>query len=564
MKKALSIILSLCMLLSLSAIPAFAANNGLKLTVASDLHVSQQSAVVSETDNAYEYASSNANPAMRLEAKAIFTKFLEQAAISGSDYLLISGDLVNAGTLAEHEYMVSALEAFEAESGIEVLVINGNHDVMTETSDGVKASPDDFKRLYANLGYGEAVAVDDNSCSYVYDLSSGYRLIAIDTCNYKSSADGLTAERTAWVKAQLKAASDAGKKVITMTHHAITEHFAYHKNIMSDYILNNADSFASMLADSGVLYNFSGHIHMNDIVKYTSAKLNAVYDVETTSLSMYPAAYRTVNFSDSSVEFKTEYIKSIDTSLVASGANSASLKAMEDNFTEYTYGCFAAGVNSIVYRRLASPAWLASKLGEEGSAEYNAAIKLLTKLSGIYYYPLYKADETVKGESFESLAEKYGMSVSASDYKTYTQVIAKFASEFYEGDENLSAKSTEMKVVKDCLKIGVAYVLDGEDETTAGVLASLVQRLTGKNIPAKVTDIIAGSLDISQFANVFIDYYLGLIVETITVDSSVADNDVSLESYSVSSPEYNKLANFLDGLLSFLRKIFSILQNFFK
>lgn len=564
MKKALSIILSLSMLLSLFSISAFAADGGLKVTVASDLHVSEQTAVVPETDNAYEYAASNANPAMRLEAKAIFSKFLEQAAKSGSDYLLISGDLVNAGTIAEHKYMVSALEAFEAESGIQVLVINGNHDVMTETADGIKASPDEFKALYANLGYGDAIAVDNNSCSYVYDLSSGYRLIAIDTCNYKSSADGLSAERVAWVKAQLKAASDAGKKVITMTHHAITEHFAYQKNILPDYILKNGDSFSSLLADSGVVYNFSGHIHMNDIVKYTSAKLNAVYDVETTSLSMYPAAYRSVSFSDSSVDFKTEYVKDIDTSLVASGANSASIKAMEDNFTEYSYGCFSAGVNSIVYKRLASPAWLAAKIGEEGSAEYDAAVKLLTKLSGIYYYPLYKTDETVEGESFESLGEKYGLSVNESDYTTYSQIIAKFASEFYEGDENLPAKSTEMKVVKDCLIIGVAYILDGEDATTAGVLASLVQRLTGKNIPAKITDIIAGNLDITQFANVFIDYYLGLIVETITVDNSAADNDVSLESYSVSSPAYNKFANFLDGLLSLLRRIFSILQNFFK
>lgn len=564
MKKALSIILSLCMLLSLFSISAFAADNGLKLTVASDLHVSEQSTVVPDTDNAYEYAASNANPAMRLEAKAILAKFLEQAAESGSDYLLISGDLVNGGTIAEHKYMVSALEAFEAESGTQVLVINGNHDVMTETSDGVKASPAEFKTLYANLGYGDAVAVDENSCSYVYDLSSGYRLIAIDTCNYKSSADGLSAERVAWVKAQLKAASETGKKVITMTHHAITEHFAYQKNIMPDYLLKNGDSFSSVLADSGVLYNFSGHIHMNDIVKYTSAKLNAVYDVETTSLSMYPAAYRTVSFSDSSVDFKTEYVKDIDTSLVAAGANSASIKAMEENFTEYSYGCFAAGVNSIVYKRLASPAWIAAKLGEEGSAEYDATVKLLTKLSGIYYYPLYKADETVEGESFESLGEKYGLSVCASDYETYSQVIAKFASVFYEGDENLPAKSTEMKLVKDCLKIGVAYILDGEDATTASVLASLVQRLTGKNIPAKVTDIIAGNLDITQFANVFIDYYLGLIVETITVDNSAADNNISLESYSVSSPAYNKFANFLDGLLSLLRRIFSILQNFFK
>jgi len=553
------------MLLTLCAIPAFAASgsDGLKLTVASDLHVSEQNVTVADTDNAFEYSAAYSSPAMKLEAKAIFAKFLEQAAQSDSDYLLISGDLVNAGTIAEHAYMAAALKKFESESGIKVLVINGNHDIYATESDGVKASPAEFKAIYSDFGYGDAVAVDDNSCSYAYDLDSGYRLIAIDTCDYATSADGLTSERTAWVKAQLSAAAEAGKKVITMTHHAITEHFAYQKNIMSAYVLKNDDSFSSMLADNGVVYNFSGHIHMNDIVKYTSAKLNSVYDVETTSLSMYPAAYRTVDFSGSSVNFKTEYIKDIDVSLVASGANAASLAAMKENFTAYSYGCFSAGVNSIIYKRLASPAWIASKIGEEGSAEYEAAVKLITKLSGIYNYPLYKADETVSGESFESLGEKYGLSVSSSDYTSYSQVIAKFASVFYEGDENLPAKSTEMKLVKDCLKIGVAYILDGEDSMTAEVLASLVQRFTGKNIPSAVTDILAKNLDLNEFSNVFIDYYLGLIVETVTVDNSVGDNNVSLPSYSVSSPSYNKLANFLDHIIELLRRIFSILQNFF-
>ena len=98
---------------------------------------------------------------------------------------------------------------------------------------------------------------------------------------------------------------------------------------------------------------------------------------------------------------------------------------------------------------------------------------------------------------------------------------------------------------------------------TAEVLASLVQRFTGKNIPSAVTDILAKNLDLNEFSNVFIDYYLGLIVETVTVDNSVGDNNASLPSYSVSSPSYNKLANFLDHIIELLRRIFSILQNFF-
>ena len=121
-----------------------------------------------------------------------------------------------------------------------------------------------------------------------------------------------------------------------------------------------------------------------------------------------------------------------------------------------------------------------------------------------------------------------------------------------------------MKVVKDCLKIGIAYALDGEDDMTAGVLASLIQRVTGKQIPSVITDYLAKNLNVTDYASLFIDAYLGLIVEEITVDCSVDDNNISLPSYKTSSPAYNKFANFLDRILEIIRKIFSILQNFFK
>lgn len=563
MKKALSLILSVCLILTIGIVPAFAADTSdINVIVASDLHVSDQTSTASESDNPYEYASSHANPALNIESKAIFASFLEKAASSEADYLFISGDLVNRGTLAEHAYMAAALKEFTDKTGIKVLVINGNHDIYTTESDGVKASPADFKNIYASFGYDGAAAVDPDSCSYVYDLKSGYRLIAIDTCNYSSNADGLTKERVSWVKAQLEQAEKDGKKVITMTHHAITEHFAYQKKITPNHVINAYDSFPELLADNGVVYNFSGHVHISDIVKYTSYNMNSVYDVQTTSLSMYPVAYRNVKFSDSSVDFKTEYVTDIDTSLV-SGASKSALKAMDEDFSAYSYGCFEAGVSSIVYKRLVSPESIASKVGEEGSAQYEAAYKLINKLSDLYYSPIYKSDETTDGESFESLGEKYGFGVTASDYKTYSELIAKFVAGFYEGDENYGANSVEMKVVKDCLKIGIAYTLDGEDATTASVLASLIQKLTGKQIPAKITDYLAKNMNVSEYSAVLIDAYLGLIVEEITVDSSVADNNVSLPSYKTSSPAYNKFANFLDKILEIIRKIFSILQNFF-
>ena len=60
---------------------------------------------------------------------------LRNAVESGENYVLIPGDLTKDGELASHEALAKKLEAFEEETGIQVLVIPGNHDI-----NGVAAS----------------------------------------------------------------------------------------------------------------------------------------------------------------------------------------------------------------------------------------------------------------------------------------------------------------------------------------------------------------------------------------------------------------------------------------
>ena len=99
MKKALSLILSFCLILTIGIIPAFAADKSdINLIVASDLHVSEQTASAEDTDNPYEYSASHSNPALSLESKAIFASFLEKASSSGADYLFISVRLLSICT----------------------------------------------------------------------------------------------------------------------------------------------------------------------------------------------------------------------------------------------------------------------------------------------------------------------------------------------------------------------------------------------------------------------------------------------------------------------------------
>lgn len=75
--------------------------------------------------------------------------------------MFLPGDLTLNGELAGHKALAAKLEAFEKESGIQVIVVNGNHDVNNYRGltfkNGVKesgevTSPEAFREIYKNLG----------------------------------------------------------------------------------------------------------------------------------------------------------------------------------------------------------------------------------------------------------------------------------------------------------------------------------------------------------------------------------------------------------------------------
>ncbi len=114
---------------------------------------------------------------------AFATLKAEQAA-GNLDYVLISGDLTRNGEYTGHVALANRLKQFEAETGIQVLVIDGNHDINNgnaEKFDGTRALPDDpctpeqFREIYADLGYDLAdafYAPPAGSSLWRHDLSA--------------------------------------------------------------------------------------------------------------------------------------------------------------------------------------------------------------------------------------------------------------------------------------------------------------------------------------------------------------------------------------------------------
>ena len=201
-----------CMTLVLAALPtgvfsAFAQTEKgkLKVTSISDIHYFADSEKgTGDTKNGFSEAYNAWNDRgyrEHNEANALIDAALKKAVAEKSDYVFIPGDLTFNGELAGHKALAAKLEAFEKESGIQVIVVNGNHDINNYNGvtfkNGVKESaeistPEAFREIYKNLGRDLVTDEKEDvftpssgkagSLSFAVRLKGGYRLLVLDSC----------------------------------------------------------------------------------------------------------------------------------------------------------------------------------------------------------------------------------------------------------------------------------------------------------------------------------------------------------------------------------------------
>ncbi len=162
----------------------------LDIAVFSDDHL-YDAVSLGATGSALESYISN-DRKMLLESERIVDAVLSDLKNrSNLRYLFICGDLTKDGERVNHELLASKLQALEDETNIEVFVINGNHDLSNQNAvkyDGDTTTAvetvdcEDFRSIYANFGYNQAVSKHSASLPYSADLGDNYRLISIDSC----------------------------------------------------------------------------------------------------------------------------------------------------------------------------------------------------------------------------------------------------------------------------------------------------------------------------------------------------------------------------------------------
>lgn len=559
MKKAISVFLCLLFTFSL-VLPAFAADTSdeeLKVTVANDLHYNQtytsRASVKKHNSLSAAFSHIMSTGLLRYESLAIIEAFLEQASTNDSDFVLLPGDLVDVGTVAEHAVMVALLAEFENTSGKEVYVVPGNHDLY-------ETSLDEFVSLYQAFGYGEALSIDPNSASYTVDLSGDYRLLAIDSTDPGNGPHGMTQERVNWIEEQCKKAQEDGKKLVAMMHHSLLDHYTFTEVVHIGEAVNTDIALADVLASGGVKYIFTGHIHVQDILSFTSADGVTIYDVSTGALTAYPCPYREVTFGDS-VTITTKYIESIDFSKVPSGISEEALAVAQNNFTDYTYRAARVGMRMIMTSYIKASVLIElMNLDKEEDADLCAIIeKVAEKLGEAAVMPLYAKDAAEDELSIEAIVAEFGKTIPASDYTDLIDVMVTVYLAYQNGDENYPAYTTEMMIVTKGLAAVLSYSLQDVNSEDYAVVLKLLLGLIDVEIGDELL-VFTGSV-ISNFENLELILATAItpVLTNMSDDTAPADNNVKL-------PGYAKLVEdeltIWEQIIEFFKKIYNFIMSF--
>mgnify|MGYP003289393544 CR=1 FL=1 len=345
LKKLLCVVLAVAVFAVSVPFTVLAANtDDVNFVILSDLHYFAED---SQGPTAEDKAEFNEMMLMNNATSGIAPEILDAAlanvtamALQGKiDFLLVPGDLTKNAEKAAHQELVEKFTQFERLTGIPVYVINGNHDINNNRAaiyDGenllnvkknpelrsqLDTTPEEFEALYKNFGYSseggyysrykQIAGNSEGSLSYAIDLPNDYRLIAIDSQLYSAdnTDSGLNEQETAghmsdalleWALKECEQAEKDGKTIIGFTHTNTVPHFDTEVDLFDNFVFRDWEKAADVLADAGMHYTVSGHVHMQDVATYVSDSGEEITDITGASILSYPNLFRSVTMSTAS------------------------------------------------------------------------------------------------------------------------------------------------------------------------------------------------------------------------------------------------------------------------
>lgn len=567
MKKFLSVLLSLTLVFTCVAVgfTALAEDATTKFAVASDLHyvAPEETLEVFNTDEPVFWFA-NRRAQLENESGFIIDEFLRQCAEDDDcEFVLIPGDLVNDGRIVvqQHIDVAAKLKKFEAETGKQIYVINGNHDNGAGEND---FKYDDFIENYYEFGYKEALETVEGTCSYTADLNDEYRLIAVDSCDpTKSTEDGMTSDKVNWVVAQAEKAYADGKYPILMMHHNLLDHLPVQRILSRNFIIRNHLITADKFANAGIRLVFTGHEHCSDAAVHTSALGNKIYDFANTSLTMAPTSYKMFSLTEEEIKYEEKIVDSIDVDALTStvsGYPQEAVDMMKADFAAYAKAFLKAGIQY----RLAKGMKMEEMGMAEGDPFYNLVYTAVTGLTDVLEKPLY-------GEGgIQEMAAEYDIEIPDSDYYNCWDVATELVYGHYAGSENYDLEDTEvtifLRAVALILRSDLAAIADNTLLSAANMLLEKfgIEDGIADGVTKLATKVLGGVSTAEYFLLALVS---PLLLEFIADDDGVDDNNGTLPGYAVSGSDVamkNISENFkkiFETLIMYVKYIIKIIVN---
>lgn len=224
-----------------------------------------------------------------------------------TEIVILPGDLVKNGEKESHNGFIRELYRLK-NNGKKVYVTTAGHDYNDNAyvlkGDGrapVEGTDyNDLCEMYRDFGYGDAVAFDEPTHSYVAEIADGIRMLAIH-CDSKNQPKGAMDDRLmAWAKEQLDKAKEDGCSVFAVCHYPVIPPVPVF-DLVGDAKIKDWRRVAAFLADNGVELILTGHMHIQSINEFYSEKGNRLIDICTSALVGCPGKYRKITIDKNSV-----------------------------------------------------------------------------------------------------------------------------------------------------------------------------------------------------------------------------------------------------------------------
>jgi predicted MPP superfamily phosphohydrolase len=352
----------------------------IKIAVVSDIHyMDPRIAPHDPVNNTYwqEYVSHD-RKIFEL-SDPIFRKVVSDLMVEKPDILLITGDLASEGELLCHETVKGFLQKLE-KKGIKVFIVPGNNDINNPGTKTYKTDPpsvipnitaDDFKSIYEDFGFDEAIYRDENSLSYICQPYKGLWILGIDANEITSSGrHAIKAATMDWILGKMTEARENGITLLAMMHYGIIEHYSGQDK--QEPLIKNSQGNAIALMNAGLRLIFTGHYHASDIVDFTNEG-KTLTDIQTGSLVTPPYSYRIMKLEDDFLKIETRRVTDVRSEIPGHSGHIS--------FQKYSGEIFTSRINSffMYYKSFLESIY---KIPDE---QYPLAVPFFTKAYKAYF-----------------------------------------------------------------------------------------------------------------------------------------------------------------------------------